>query len=327
MEVDFGFKASRVDWGDPDIVLFVSPALFATGIAALAARLHRRRPRTVIWIQDLYGRGFEESHASASLLAVPMQAIEGAVLSTMDKVVVIHDRFRSHVCQTLGLPGDKVDVVRNWSHIEAPSATDRALVRQRLGWAEDDIVVLHAGNMGVKQGLDNVVEAARLAERYGSRTRFVLVGGGNQLNWLQELGENVSRLQFLDPLPDAEYSTVLAAADVLLVNEKPGVRDMSVPSKLTSYFVTARPVLAAVEIESATAGELEASGAGTVVTSGDPEALLHAAEQMAADPETASRLGCNGPLYAAEHLAAGSAMRRWDTTLRSLLAPDPLNLV
>lgn len=318
MELHFGLRAALAKWGSPDVVLFVTPGLFSSGVAAVRAKLGRRRPGTVVWTQDLYSRGLEEVHTSAKALAPVMRRVESAILGVMDRVVVIHDRFHRHSVDELGVRAEKVVIHRNWSHITPQHAIDTAAVRARLGWAEDDIVVLHAGNMGVKQYLENVVEAARLADTRGSKVRFVLLGAGSQKESLRELGAGIDRLQFLDPLPDEEYTAALAAADALLVNEKPELREMCVPSKLTSYFVTGRPVLAAVDDESSSAGEVEASGAGRVIPSGDPAGLLRAAEELGGDRETASAIGAKGPVYAAEHLAADSAMRRWDELLRSL---------
>ncbi|TDL42435.1 glycosyltransferase family 4 protein [Kocuria rosea] len=318
MEVDFGVKAARVDWGDPDVVLFVSPALLSSAIGALSVPLRYRNARTAVWVQDLYSRGFEESHASASRFAAPMRVLEGAVMSSMDKVVVIHDRFRKHMHERVGLAAHKVDVIPNWSHLSTSPPEDRGAVRERWGWGDDEVVVLHAGNMGVKQGLDNVVETARLAEQQGVNARFVLLGDGNQRRRLQELGTGAARLQFVDPLPDDQYLSTLRAADVLLVNEAPGVREMAVPSKLTSYFLTGRPVLAAVDPASATANEIERSDAGVVVPSGDPGALLDGVGSLVSDPDTALRLGANGPRYAERHLTPAAAVRRWDETLRAL---------
>lgn len=319
MELDFGFKAARIDWGQPDVVLFVSQALFSSGIARFTVRFRASRPKTAIWVQDLYTRTFEEAHASASGLALPMRGIERRILASMDKVVVIHDRFRKYACEVLRLREDQVEVIRNWSHITPPFVPDRPALRGRFGWHENDVIVLHAGNMGVKQGLGNVVEAARLAESRGSSVKFVLLGGGNQRSRLETLGSGLSRLQFLDPLPDEEYSSALAAADILLVNEIPSVREMSVPSKLTSYFVTGRPVLAAVERDGATASEVIASGAGTVIRSGRPDVLLDAAESLGADPKAFESSSRNGPRYAADHLSTQAAVLGWNATLRSLL--------
>lgn len=318
MELHFGLKAALADWGKPDVVVFTSPAMFSTALCSLVARLRARGVPTVTWVHDLYSRGLEESHDSAATLAPIMRAIESATLSPSDRTVLVHDRFRKHAVDQLGVEEDRVRVIRNWTHITPQDVVDRQSVRQRLGWAEDRTVVLHAGNMGVKQYLDNVVAAAKLAEKQAASVQFVLMGGGNQREHLEELGQGATHLQFLDPLPDDEYAAALASADVLLVNEKPGVKEMSVPSKLTSYFVTGRPVLAAVDPESATAGEVQSSGAGRVVPSGDPEGLLRAVEEMAASPAAADELGSHGPRYAKDQLSVDAAMQRWDSLLRSL---------
>jgi colanic acid biosynthesis glycosyl transferase WcaI len=318
MEVHFGLRVALADWGRPDVVLFVNPGLFSSGVASLRARLGRRRPGTAIWIQDLYSRGLEEVHTSAAALAPVMRKVEGLVLRAMDRVIVIHDRFRRHAVNELGVAPERALIHRNWSHITPQHAIDTAAVRAGRGWSEDEVVVLHAGNMGVKQYLENVVDAARLADERGSRVRFVLLGAGNQLQRLRGLAEGIESLEFIDPLPDEEYTAALAAADVLLVNEKPELREMCVPSKLTSYFATGRPVLAAVDDESSSAGEIESSGAGRVIRSGNPAGLLEAAEELGGDRATASAIGGLGPAYVAEHLAADTAMRRWDDVLRSL---------
>ena len=116
------------------------------------------------------------------------------------------------------------------------------------------------------------------------------------------------RLQFVDPLPSAEFATVMASADILLVNELAGMTEMSVPSKLTSYFNTGRPVLAAVDAGSVTAAELEAAGAGLLVAPDDPAALLDAAEALADDPGLAERLGESGLRYRRTTLSADTAL-------------------
>src|SRR5699024_8670264 len=154
--------------------------------------------------------------------------------------------------------------------------------------------VLHAGNMGAKQGLENVVAAARLATDRDLPVRFVLLGDGHRRQDLQRAATGEPRVQFLDPVPDAEFAVTLAAADVLLVNELPGLTEMSVPSKLTSYFATGLPVLGAVDPGSTTAEELVAAGAAPTVPAGDPAALVTAVERLRDDPELCRRLGAAG---------------------------------
>jgi glycosyltransferase involved in cell wall biosynthesis len=316
MEITFGARTVLQRWHRPDVVLVVSPALFSAAFAILRARLFR--VPVGIWVQDLYSKGMEETSGPASIFAPLMQRLESAILRSADEVSVIHERFRGHVVNGLGVPANRVRVIRNWTHVNHHSSFDRSSARHRLGWAPDDFVALHAGNMGVKQGLENVVEAAHLAVRNGSDIRFVLLGNGNQRDFLETKGGGLDQLQFLEPLPDRAYSEALRSADVLIVNERPGVKDMSVPSKLTSYFVTGRPIVAATERESATSHEMSAAGAGVRVDPGVPADLIAAIEQLQDDPHSAEEFGAAGREYSEKLLSEEVAVDKYVRWLSDL---------
>src|ERR1019366_3349512 len=104
-------------------------------------------------------------------------------------------------------------------------------------------------------------EAAHLTDRTDDQLRVVLMGNGNQRSDLERRAGDSRSIDIIDGVPDSEFTDVLAAADVLLLHERPGVVEMCVPSKLTSYFAAGRPVLAATSARSAAAHQIEASGA------------------------------------------------------------------
>ncbi|WP_281533931.1 glycosyltransferase [Cryobacterium breve] len=149
--------------------------------------------------------------------------------------------------------------------------------------------------------------------------RFVLLGNGSQResNFKAE-GSGIERLQFIDSLGDLAFQETLAAADVLLINEKHGVSEMAVPSKLTSYFNAGKPVLAATAREGVTAGEITAARAGVVVSAEDPTALVDAALRLAEDPQRAAQFGANGMRYRTDVLGEEVAIDRFAQWLRSL---------
>jgi len=318
LELGFGLRALTARWGRPDVVLLVSPALFSTGLAGLRARL-TGVPHCV-WVQDIYTLGVAESGTGGRLAGRALASVERSILRSADRVVVIHDRFKRYLVEDLGVDADRVEVVRNWSHVDESPAFSRTGTRERLGWGRDDVVVLHAGNMGAKQGLENVVHASQLAAERGSRVRFVLLGDGNRRAALEALGGNAA-LDFVDPLPDEEFTAALHAADVLLVNERPGLTEMSVPSKLTSYFSSGLPVIAATDAASVTAEELARSRAGVRVDAADPAALLAAAEAMAADPESAAAYGRAGRAFRAAYLSEHSAIAAFSAILDDVMSP------
>ncbi|HEY8912655.1 glycosyltransferase family 4 protein [Lacisediminihabitans sp.] len=319
MEVDFGLKSLLARWRRPDALLFVSPALFSVALGMLKAKL-TRTPAS-IWVQDIYSLGVSESGTGGRFAGKVLRLIERAVLRSADSVVVIHERFKRYLVEDLGLEAGRVEVVRNWSHLDTTPHSSRSDVRAAHGWADDDIIVLHAGNMGAKQGLENVVEASRVASSSGSRVRFVLLGDGNQRPMLEAMGSN-AKLDILDPVAENEFMATLLAADVLLVNERPGLTEMSVPSKLTSYFSSGLPVIAATDSSSVTAQELELSGGGLRVDADSPGALVAAAERLAADPELARDLGSAGRLFSERLLTPGPAIETFERIVSRMCAPS-----
>jgi glycosyltransferase involved in cell wall biosynthesis len=316
-EISFGFASAFSRFGRPDVVVLVSPALLSSAIAFVRARLARRAP-VVVWVQDLYSLGLRELGDRPGRLARAVAGLEGWLLRRADAVVVIHERFRDTVVQDLGVKAEAVTVVRNWSHLEDVRPVDRASARTALGWHDDEYVVLHAGNMGVKQGLENVIEAARLACERGSHVRFVLLGDGNQRETLETAARGVAALQMLSSLPDAEFRTALACADALLVNEKPGVAGMAVPSKLTSYFSAGLPVIAATDPGSVTESEVVLSGGGIAVPAGEPDALLSAAERLSSDVDAATAMGRAGRRFREERLSSRASFDTYAQLLQDL---------
>jgi glycosyltransferase involved in cell wall biosynthesis len=317
-EVSLGLRYLVARWRRPDVVVLVSPNLFSTALAALRARWSRRLA-TGIWVQDLYSLGVVETEQGGRSVAALIRTVESRTLRSANGVAVIHDRFRQFAVAGLGVPESRLEVIRNWSHVRSAPNVDRASVRQRMGWGPDETVLLHAGNMGLKQGLENVVEAARLADESLAPVRFVLLGDGNQRQRLQALAHGISRIEFVPPLPQGEFEDVLASADILLLNERRAMREMSVPSKLTTYFSTMLPVLAATDEASLTAAELDASGGGLRVAAGEPGALLAQALALRGDSALARTLGAAGHRYRQQVLGEGAALDRFEHWLTLLI--------
>ncbi|SEQ17734.1 Glycosyltransferase involved in cell wall bisynthesis [Streptomyces radiopugnans] len=310
----------------PDVVLSQMPSL-AGGV--LGARIARRAgaPHAVV-VQDLMGAAAGQSGMSGGgRVASFAGGVEGRVLRSAALVGVVHESFADRVA-AMGVPRERVRVVPNWTHVRAPGG-DRARTRARLGWPEDATVVLHSGNMGLKQGLEVLVETARLAGRdggpgsgsgSGGTVRVVLMGEGHRRGHLREMARGVESLDFLPPADAEEFPEILAAADVLAVTQRASVLDMSLPSKLTSYFTAGRPVVASVAAGSGTAREVERSGAGVVVPPEDPEALLGAVRRLAGDPGRCAELGARGREYVERRLSRRAGLERITALLREASA-------
>ena len=319
-ELLHGTSSTRSDWRRSDVVLMVSPALLAAGVNTLRKPRGAAGPATGLIIQDMYSQGVEELANGPSQVARMMRRVEGATARAADGVSVIHERFKSHVVSHLGVDEAKVRVIRNWTHVSEPPAFDVQDFRRSMGWGKDEVVVLHSGAMGAKQGLENVVRAAAFAAHTAAPVRFVLAGDGSQRQSLMASAEGNARIEFRDPLPDQQYARALRSADVLLVNEHEGLVETAVPSKLTSYFSAGRPVVAATSALSTTAHEIEKSGAGVRVAAGDPERLVSTVLRVSGDSLLGESLGRRGQVYARETLSRERAIDAYEDWVLELAA-------
>lgn len=319
-ELSFGVRLVLARLNRPRVVIAVSPSLFSTALVVLRLRLTPRRPPVVVWVQDIYTLGLAETGEGGGFAGRVTRWIEALTLRAADRVVVIHQRFADYAIEVFGLKPSDVLVVRNWTHLPATEPVDASAAKSALGWPTDATLAVHTGNMGIKQGLGNVVEAARVADELGAPVQFVLVGDGSERRTLMEQASGISRLTFVAPLNDERYRLALGAADVLLVNEKPGVSSMAVPSKLTSYFDAGRPVIAATDPDGISASEVTASGAGMVVPAGEPNSLLAAVLAIGADAEAAARFGRCGRQYREAILDERSAIETWASLIDALIA-------
>jgi glycosyltransferase involved in cell wall biosynthesis len=291
-------------------------------MVALRMQLTPRRPPFIVWVQDIYTLGLTETGEGGGIAGTIIEKVEGHTVRVASQVVVIHQRFADYIVEKFGVDPSKVTVVRNWTHLSESEPVAAGTAKSVLGWPSDVTLAVHTGNMGVKQGLENIVDAARIADQSGAPVHFILVGDGGERRQLVASAADISRLTFIDPLDDKNYRLALAAADILLVNEKPGVAAMAVPSKLTSYFHAGRPVVAATDAEGITASELTASGAGIHVPAGEPGALLAGVLDLATDPAAMARYGANGRRYRAAVLDERVALDRWATLVQTVIADE-----
>ncbi len=289
----------------PDVILGVVPSLSGGVLARLTGR--RLGAPYGLLFQDLMGQAARQSGiVGGGAVAKATAAAERWSTTGARAIGVVAETFRPYLV-SLGVAPDTIRHVPNWTLLAPPELTV-AETRARFGWTDGRPVVLHAGNMGLKQGLEQVLAAARLAAQQGKPARFVFSGGGNQAVAIRESARDLPNVSFLGVQPHGIHASLLAAADVLLLSERPTQLDMSLPSKLTSYFAAGRPIVAMVPASGASAREVDRSGAGILVTAGEPEGLLEALDRLGAEPALGAELAAAGPAYAALNTSAAACL-------------------
>lgn len=299
--------------GKYDLILGFIPTV-AVGIIGMNVAKKFGIPFGLI-VQDLSGAGAKQSGLRGGVVLTRLaHFIESKVIRGAEKLVVVSPAMRD-VIMRLGLPQSRVTQIMNYS-AKAISIIDKESARVKLGWESEEFIVLHTGNMGAKQDLQNVVRAADILQ-VGSKIRIYLVGHGHQEHFLKELCDGKNNVSLLPAVSDVDYSALLAAADLLLVNERHTQMEMSLPSKLTSYLYSERPILAAVPRGGATWRFLD--GMAEMVEAGDPLALARKIEELSNQREKLAELASKGKEFADANLSPEIGRKKYVDWVEGLI--------
>jgi glycosyltransferase involved in cell wall biosynthesis len=314
MEISFGINAILSGRLRSSTVILISPAMLSSAIVLLWLKLTSSKTKILLWVQDLYEQGLIETTRAKGLTSKAIAAIENWLLREVDHVVMAHPVFLK--AKNLDESDkSKFSSIANWSQFSfnPTESTSDTRARYEVG---NSTLVLHIGNMGVKQGLENVIEAARLAHVDERNVVFIFVGGGNQLASLKIASLGLTNVKFVPPVSESELANLLQAADLLLVNEKVGVKEMSIPSKLTTYFLSGNPVLVCSEADSLAGKTVLEHGIGYWVQSGIPNVLLAKIESL--DLEQSKIVVSRAQKFAQENLSKEAALLKFVQRLQNL---------
>jgi len=288
--------SKRLIGKDFDVVISCMPTV-AAGIVGKRIAKRFSVPFGLI-VQDLSGAGAKQSGLrGGALISKIAHAVEGSALHASDGLVVVSPAMQDVVIG-LGVDARRINQILNYS-ARTIDSEDKNKARRSFDWKDEDFIVIHTGNMGAKQDLENVVLAAQLLSS-NSGIKIYLTGHGNQESALKVMCEGKSNIAVMPAVSDEDYSALLSAADLLLVNERSTQMEMSLPSKLTSYLYSERPVIAAVPRGGATWKFLE--GVAELVDAGDPKRLAEKIEELSKNQSKLNELAKLGSEFAVKHL-------------------------
>jgi colanic acid biosynthesis glycosyl transferase WcaI len=319
---DTSLSISAFLWGltvrDVDVVLAISPPVQLGLMGWILSKI--KRATFIFQLQDL----IIDAAIALGMLKNPTairlaRILENFVYRRAQAVLVACQGFADNL-KSRGVPESKILVFSNWVDTKFISPLERNNSFRRIHNLNDQqFVVLHAGNMGAKQGLDNAIRAAGQLDGRND-ILFLLVGDGSDKARLVDMAtrEGVSNVRFLPLQPRDMLPHMLSAADVLLLNQRADVVDMVIPSKLLTYMAAGRPIVAAVHPDSEAARYIRQAECGLIVPPEEPGLLADAIRQLYANPELAARFGRNARAFAEEHFARERVLQQYDEFFRRL---------
>lgn len=299
----------------PDVVFAVAPALLSLPVAWVAARVAGAR----LW---LHVQDFEVDAAFAtglldggSQVAALAYGLERRLLASADMVSTISPQMCEKLAEK-GVAAERIHELRNWANHRPSGGGGNGDVYRREWRLGDRKVALYSGNIGNKQGLELVIDAARvLAGR--DDIVFVICGNGPNRGRLEALAQGLPNMLFQDLQPAGRVDDLLALAHVHLLPQIADAADLVLPSKLSNMLASGRPVAATAREGTGLAREVE--GCGIVTPPGDVAALAGAVAMLADAPEMAAGLGRAGAVRAQERWSQEAIVHQFARRLHSTI--------
>jgi glycosyltransferase involved in cell wall biosynthesis len=257
---------------DADLIyVYASPATI--GFPAQVWRVLFRIPY-VLHVQDLWPESVTHSgmmgdgrinRLAAKIMSPWLKRLYGKAAA----LIAISPGMRQ-VLIDRGNQVDRCSVAFNW----APE--DAVVLKDRDSFSEDGLRLLYAGNLGIMQDLETVVDAAR---EFHTRKDFDLkiAGSGVMKETLQASAEDLDNVELLGQLSHSGVSELSLRSDFQLVTLKDlSIFRVTVPSKLQTSLAAGVPVITTVKGDVATL--IQEYHAGIVAEPEDVESLVQAFE-------------------------------------------------
>ena len=274
-----------------DAVIAISPPL-TLALAGWAIARARRAP-LVLNLQDIFPDvAIELGAISSPRIVAGARRLERTSYRVADAVTVLSEDLRANLLAK-GVEGHKVRVIPNFVETDRIVPGPKENPYRREFGLEGKRVVMYAGNIGLSQSLDLILDAAA-ALAYEEDLMFVINGQGANRDELERKAVGMTNVRFVDMQPHGRLGEVLAAADIHLIPLRRGLARSSVPSKSYSIMAAGRPFVASVDEGTEIARLAERSGAGVAVPPEDAEAFTKAIRNLLDEPGELEDMGRSG---------------------------------
>ncbi len=310
--------ASRIRGQRYDLIWSASiPPVIQGASASLITRIFDAK--LLYHIQDIYPElashmGYlKPSNPLYKLLAL----IERSTRKRADRIITLSQDMANKVSSLTG-NDDNIRIINNFGlqSFDAPAKAEISSPSDKQSEAKSDKVnFIFAGNLGLFQKLENVIDAMHLTQ--SDNIMLTFMGEGKALDMLKSRSQNIDNIHFLAHRPFEQARHEIATADIGIVSLEAGVYQFAFPSKTLTYWDLGLPALVIVEPDSALAQFCSEREVALVVAPDDIEGLSKAIKRLSED--TALRLHMATQVkIVREEMSLPAILSQWDTMVSEL---------
>lgn len=280
----------------PNLVFVIEPTILCAPAALLSA--FACTAESWLHVQDFeVDAAFELGIIRSPRLKSILQSVESWVMKKFDRVSTISEQMLKRL-SLKQVPIDRQQLFQNWVDVNTIyPVEDIPPLKSELGFPAGVSILLYSGNMGEKQGLEVIIEAAKALNGRDDLV-FLLCGGGASLDRLKEASFGIKNLRYIPLQPLSKLNGLLNLADIHLLPQRSDAEDLVMPSKLTNMMASGKPVVAIARV--GTQVEKIVNECGVVVEPGDATSFVEAIADLMDNPEKRKELGARGREIACE---------------------------
>jgi colanic acid biosynthesis glycosyl transferase WcaI len=249
-------------------------------------------------------------------LAGPLRRLERWSLRSAKTLATISESMLEKLREIAG-PDRRFVFLPNWIHA---SLADEIARQRPAASARSPGRLLYCGNLGVKQGLGDVVAGFA---RVGTGWNLHIHGDGGERETLASTAGAMSSVRLGGVLSETDYVRELLTCSACLVTQMPGAGANFLPSKLLPALAARTPVLAVADPASPLGREVSAGGFGSLVAPGDAEGLRKTLTAWQADPALLVQLSARAEAWGARYNRE-TTLARYAEELQRLVNPGAL---
>lgn len=246
--------------------------------------------------------------------------LEKFIYAKSSKVTVIASRMHTQLLEK-GVLRDKICVIPNFVDVNdlVPLPKDNDFSRQYK--LQNKFVVSYAGNMGPAQGLENIVDAAKIL-RDEEGICFLIMGDGILRESLRQRVDmyGIQNVVFLSYQPYSFMGQAYAASDLCLVPQAVETGFEAVPSKVYRIMACARPVLAVTDDHSDLARLIFEASCGDVVEPGASDVLANLIMSAFHNQSKWKKMGIAGREHVVHNYSRATVTEQYHVLIEKLIS-------
>ena len=225
----------------------------------------------LITIQDIYPESLLTGHNYPKVVEKCIKCcllpMDKYYTSHAVKVRTISDEMADYMSQTRRLPRNHYVVMNNWQNDEDFENLPK---KEAKG---NRVVFAYVGSINVHANVDLIIKAFHNAKLDAAELR--IYGGGNRKEQCQKLVQNLGNKNIsFGQVSREEVPAIQAQADVTVFALPKGNGGICLPSKMTSYMLSGKPILASIDKGSTAERFIKEAQCGIAVEPDNLEALI-----------------------------------------------------